>query len=70
MLNRPTAETNFRYGEIYEDLLSDDAFVEFPSMVGLVEQMRESFFSTVVDDFLSNHTIELKLTIREADVGV
>ena len=70
MFDRPTAEKNARLGGTHDDWLSDEVVVDFPSMYGVVEQMRATFFGTDADELGETHTAEVKLTAREADEGV
>ena len=67
MFDRSTAEKNARLGTQH-DWLSDEVVVDFPSMSGVVEQMRATFFDA--DALGETHTAEVKLTAREADEGV
>ena len=59
-----------RPGGTGDDWLLDEIVVGFPSMVGLVEQMRVSFFGSDAGGSGETHTAEVKLTVREAGEGV
>ena len=70
MFDRPTAEQSARLGGSHDDWLSNEVVVDFPSMSGVVEQMRATFFGADADDLGETHTAEVQLTAREADQGV
>jgi hypothetical protein len=69
MPERPTTERQLRADGAHDEWLSDDVVVDFPSMSGIVEQMRATFFGTD-DDAAATHRAEVTLTPREADEGV